>query len=219
MFKKLKIFKILGYKYSIATSNGTQCAEGCVTERTNDTVDANHVNNMHGLDGEDGMFTCYACGSDFDPNGWTGLCDRSCYYVMRTLLYNYESGKDEEPDDRVVAYFTSFPDGGGHSFYPNRILSYIASYEADNEEDEEDQEDMHFTCYACGTESEPNGWTGLCDRGCYYDMCGLLYDYESGKTEEPDDRVVGYFTAYPDGGGHMFYPDRILKYIEDNQDK
>ena len=196
----------------------TQCAEECVTESKNDTVDATHVNNMHGLNGEVEMFTCYACRAVYEPSGWVGLCDRGCYYDMRGLLWDYESGDTEEPDDRVVAYFTAHPDGGDHWFDADRILKYIAGDAAD-EEDEADEDEITCVCYACGSVYEPNGWAGLCDRGCYYDMCGLLYDYESSKTEEPDARVVGYFTAYPDGGGHMFYPDRILKYIEGNQGK
>jgi hypothetical protein len=44
-------------------------------------------------------------------------------------------------------------------------------------------------------------------------MCELLHEFEDGKVEVPDYRVVIYFSANPDCGGHMFYPDRIFDYI------
>ncbi len=185
-------------------------AEVCVTDRKNDTVGASHVETVQ----EESM-VCYACGKTHDEGGWVGLCDRGCYYDMCSLLIEYESGRTDEPDPRIVHYFTDFPDGGGHSFNQDRILRYIAVLNGEEPALSEDEECTE--CYACGKMHDNNGWVGLCDRGCYYDLNALLYEYESGEVEEPDPRVVHYFTDFPDGGGHAFDPDRILKYIEEHK--
>jgi hypothetical protein len=70
-------------------------------------------------------------------------------------------------------------------------------------------------CLACSALYEPSGWVDLCNRRCYYDMCGILSDYESGKVSIPEDRVVRYFTKNPDSGGHWFEPSRIFDFIAD----
>ena len=180
-------------------------------------------------DGTNSDLICHACGTQYEVNGWAGLCDRGCYYDLRELHYDYESGTVATPDPRVVAYFTAYPDGGGHLFAdPIRILAYIAtqqgeatgttSGEASGADDDEENGSENLICYACGSQYEVNGWAGLCDRGCYYDLRELHYDYESGSVATPDPRVVAYFTAYPDGGGHLFAdPDRILAYIATQQ--
>jgi hypothetical protein len=78
----------------------------------------NHVEETH---------TCIACRSSFEPSGWMDLCNRRCYYAMCDLLYDYETCKVDVPDARVVEYFTRNPDGGGHSFSPERVFTFIAS--------------------------------------------------------------------------------------------
>jgi hypothetical protein len=69
---------------------------------------------------------CFACGAHYEEWGWMDLCDRRCYYTMSDLLYAYESYQVAIPDQRLVRYFTRNPDGGGHSFFPQRIFAYIA---------------------------------------------------------------------------------------------
>lgn len=52
----------------------------------------------------------------------------------------------------------------------------------------------------CGVSFEPSGWTGLCGRGCYYDLNGLFMDYEHDRTGEVelDPRVISYLQRFPD---------------------
>jgi hypothetical protein len=69
---------------------------------------------------------CFACGAHYEEWGWMDLCDRRCYYTMSDLLYAYESYQVAIPDQRLVRYFTRNPDGGSHSFFPQRIFAYIA---------------------------------------------------------------------------------------------
>jgi len=38
----------------------------------------------------------------------------------------------------------------------------------------------------------------LCDRTCYDSLANLLTSYETGKTSNPDPRIVEYFTKYPE---------------------
>lgn len=147
---------------------------------------------------------CVACSSVFEAGGWTDLCNRRCYYAMCELLIGYETGQVDVPDSRVVEYFTRNPDGGGHMFSPSRIFEYIAHMKHEEDND---------YCIACGSVFEPSGWMDLCDRGCYYTMCSMLDDYETGKVDVPDAQVVEYFTRNPDGGGHSFSPARIFEYI------
>jgi hypothetical protein len=65
------------------------------------------------------------CEADADGTGWKDLCGRGCYYDMNALLMDFESGAVAEPDERVVAYFSANIGGGGHSFDPDRIFTYI----------------------------------------------------------------------------------------------
>ncbi len=130
---------------------------------------------------------------------------------MGDLLHAYENGATEEPDPRVVDYFTKNPDGGNHAFYPNWILKYI-----DNVLDEQTgySDKPKCACAVCGCCTEGSGWKDLCSRRCYRDMGDLLYAYENWDVDEPDPRVVDYFTKNPDGGNHAFFPNWILKYID-----
>jgi hypothetical protein len=70
---------------------------------------------------------CFICHESAADSGWANLCSRRCYYTMRDLHAQYESFKVDEPDVRVVVFFTHHPDGGGHMFAdPVRIQEYIA---------------------------------------------------------------------------------------------
>ena len=69
------------------------------------------------------------------------------------------------------------------------------------------------TCIYCSKTSICSGWVSLCNRGCYYGICDLLYLYNDGKVSEPDPRIVEYFTKYPESY-HLFSDKKILAYIK-----
>jgi hypothetical protein len=70
--------------------------------------------------------SCVVCGDEVD-DAWVDLCGRGCYYDLHTLLVDYEMGLVAEPDERIVAYIISNPDGGVHCLVPDRIFTYIAN--------------------------------------------------------------------------------------------
>jgi len=67
-------------------------------------------------------------------------------------------------------------------------------------------------CEFCSNVKEYRGWTGLCNRGCYYGLCDLIELYENGKVATPDQRVVVYFTKYPNTS-HTFMNEKTLSYV------
>ena len=75
--------------------------------------------------------------------------------------------------------------------------------------------DSHVTqkCEFCGKTAETSGWTGLCDRRCYYGLSDLIELYETGKRSEPDPRVIAYFTLYPEPT-HSFMNEKTLSYLK-----
>jgi hypothetical protein len=69
-------------------------------------------------------------------------------------------------------------------------------------------------CIYCEkTHTDYTGWTGLCNRSCYYGICDLLDKYNNGNIIEPDSKIVKYFTMYPEVG-HLFCNEKILLYIK-----
>lgn len=167
--------------------------------------------------------TCFACGMPFYMNGWAGLCNRTCFFDMMGLLVLYQNDEVGEPHPQLVKYFLKYPDGGSLCWF-EKIEKYIKDLTKEHlelllsEDEIEVEEEKGCTCMICGEFSDDyTGWKDLCSRSCYYDMAELLYDYEEGRVEVPDMRVVQYFNVNPDGGGHTFYPDKIFKYIENSK--
>jgi len=68
------------------------------------------------------------------------------------------------------------------------------------------------TCLCCKKVALYRGWESLCNRACYYDMCDLLYLYDR-DGGVPDERLVSYFTKYPEPA-HWFSTDKIMAYIK-----
>ena len=70
------------------------------------------------------------------------------------------------------------------------------------------------TCAYCGTVGKYRGWMSLCNRSCYHRLTELLDAYE-GSTDlsvKPDDRLVQYFTKYPEPH-HAFIFDKLQVYL------
>jgi len=49
-------------------------------------------------------------------------------------------------------------------------------------------------CVYCGKTSPDQGWTGLCNRSCYYGLSELISSYD--KTNILDGQVITYFRLY-----------------------
>lgn len=93
---------------------------------------------------------CLVCYDIHEPSGWTSMCSRKCYHVMRELHDKFEKQEVLIPDYRVVAFFTRHPDAGGHMFNePIRIKEYIK----DNKEKDKTEkvvEDEKFFVVSAG---------------------------------------------------------------------
>lgn len=175
----------------------------------------NDDDNHHGYE----IDTCTMCGESFEPSGWWGLCSRSCFYDLTELFMNYEHDHtgEVELDLRVIGYLLRYPEENHappESSTPRvyaRLQAYLPKVCGDAEEYAVDEP---ILCTMCGDTADGSGWKDLCCCGCYYDLRELLYAYESGTVTVPDERVVSYFSANPDGGGHWFEPRRIFTYID-----
>ena len=66
--------------------------------------------------------TCICCNKTAPWRGWDDLCNRTCYYALCDLLNSFNKGA--EPDSRIVAYFTKYPEPS-HSFNDEQIMAYI----------------------------------------------------------------------------------------------
>ena len=71
------------------------------------------------------MQKCIYCGIVSTCTGWSNLCDRRCYYNLKDLLFDYESGSIETPDPRIVEYFTLNPDPS-HSFFFEKLKGFLS---------------------------------------------------------------------------------------------
>ena len=133
------------------------------------------------------------------------------------MEYEYDRTGEVELDPRVISYLLRYPEDNHappESSAPRvyaRLQAYLTKVcgEAEEYAAEESTE-----CTMCGADAEGSGWKDLCCRGCYYDLRELLCAYESGAVTVPDGRVVAYFSANPDGGGHWFEPEQIFAYID-----
>jgi len=72
------------------------------------------------------------------------------------------------------------------------------------------------TCFYCDNTSSNGGWADLCNRSCYYGLCMLLEKYESDKVDEPDSRIIYYFTKHP-SSNHTFNNTKTLEYIKNKK--
>jgi len=70
------------------------------------------------------------------------------------------------------------------------------------------------TCAYCGTVGKYRGWMSLCNRRCYHELTDLLNAYETSTDTslKPDDRLVQYFTKYPEPP-HSFIFDKLQVYL------
>ena len=110
-----------------------------------------------------------------------------------------ERAKASLPDKRLVTYFTRYLEPT-HSFVDQtRIRRYIEE----------------VTCVWCNNHHEYNGWNGLCDRSCYYELSALHTAYEQATDDTPPDpRLVAYFKRYPEPTHSFTEPVRILAFIK-----
>ena len=73
-------------------------------------------------------------------------------------------------------------------------------------------------CISCGKMANYHGWSSLCNRTCYYDLCDLIAAYEKEEAAEPDPRIVEYFTKHSETE-HGFPPvERLKKYMAKKSD-
>jgi len=146
-------------------------------------------------------YTCVFCSKVHDERGWVGLCNRQCYHDLANLLDEYnQSTNDFPPDDRLIFYFTRYPESP-HTFVDRtRITEYIEKH----------------TCVYCSKLCEEWGWVNLCDRQCYHGLSNLLTEYElSTDDKPPDERLVTYFSRYPESPHTFVEQKRIRKYLEE----
>jgi len=68
--------------------------------------------------------TCEYCGTTATYRGWDGLCDRSCFHALRTLLDTYENTYGQEPDQRIVKYFLKYPKTS-HAFTFEKLKMHL----------------------------------------------------------------------------------------------
>jgi hypothetical protein len=141
---------------------------------------------------------CGMCNKVYPREEWGNACSHECFVAMYP-----EVDVECMVCDKVYVYPNGWPRG-----YCSRSCCTSAMCA-------QEEQDESFTCIACAAVvPEPSGWKDLCNRGCYYDMSGLLDAYESGRVNLPDPRLVEYFTRNPDGGGHGFGDlARIIMYI------
>ena len=67
-------------------------------------------------------------------------------------------------------------------------------------------------CFYCSKISKWRGWDNLCNRTCYYGLCDLLNSYENGEVENPDERLIKYFTKYR-VPTHSFIFDKLKQFL------
>ena len=67
-------------------------------------------------------------------------------------------------------------------------------------------------CMYCGRTSKYRGWESLCDRSCYYGLSELLQMYENEKVNIPDQRIIAYFTKYPEPS-HSFVFEKLKRHL------